>query len=299
MDKDTLFKEINDGILKDRYLAFRSNLAKNMKFIKLFGGLTRVIPRFNSKCVIVVGAGPSLDGEIDTLKKCQYRREIVIISTDMALAPLVRNDICPEYVISCETTPLGFFHSFSTEKMHLLAFSCLSNTNLRSWKGDISFYNWMMHDPVYSELWKLAGVELGYVATGGIVTTQAVSFALGCGIQALMLVGNDLGFKREFYSRGTEVYNCNQNRSNRLAPVETIELDAILKRRDYIIKRSDNIYFTNNQFLTAKMWLEGLFDKVNIPLYDSSEPGCSGGSIQKTELKKFLNMMTRRPKKKR
>ena len=149
MDKNVLFNNINEGVLSERYQAFKRNLNKNRDYIGIFGGLKRIMPEFRSKNVIVVGAGPSLESELDLLKEYQNRREIVIISTDMALAPLVNRGIYPGYVISCETTPVDFFNSISTDRMHLLAFSCLSSANLRRWRGDISFYNWMIHDSMY------------------------------------------------------------------------------------------------------------------------------------------------------
>ena len=45
-------------------------------------------------------------------------------------------------------------------------------------------------------------LDLGFAATGSIVTTQAISIALGCNIQSLMLLGNDMGFKTEYYVKG-------------------------------------------------------------------------------------------------
>ena len=217
----------------------------------------------------------------------------------MALAPLVKRDILPEYVISCETTPVDFFNSCRTEKMHLLAFSCMSNINLRRWKGDISFFNWMIHNPIYDEIWEIAGLDLGYVATGGIVTTQAVSFALGCDIDSLILIGNDLGFRREFYAKESLVYKKNLFKNSRFHPMETIDFSTVWSRREYVINREEILSYTNNQFLAAKLWLEDLFNGINVPIYDSSDPGCSKGSLKKVELKDFMKRFEYRSKRKR
>ena len=39
---------------------------------------------------------------------------------------------------------LDFFSEIDTENMHLLSFSCSSYSNIRKWKGKISFFNWMV-----------------------------------------------------------------------------------------------------------------------------------------------------------
>ncbi|MDY6934095.1 MAG: 6-hydroxymethylpterin diphosphokinase MptE-like protein [Spirochaetota bacterium] len=299
MDKSILFKELNEGIIQERFFAFKRNLCKNIKYIERYGGLSRVIPLFDSKSVIIVGAGSSLKRELDILKRYCNRREIAIISTDMALAPLYKNGILPKFVISCETTPVDFFRDISTDNMHLLAFSCLSNVNLRKWKGDISFYNWMIHNPLYDKLWETAGLDLGFVATGGIVTTQAVSLALSCNIQSLMLIGNDLGFRREYYIKESVVFNNNLSLSNRLDTMETMDMKMIRKSRQYEINRGESVFYSNNQFLAAKFWLEELFSKTSIQVFDSSDPGCSEGSLKKVELRNFFGRFDRRAKKKR
>ncbi|MCU0821653.1 MAG: DUF115 domain-containing protein [Spirochaetes bacterium] len=298
INKNDIYKNINDGILEERYWAFRRNLAKNLDLIRRYGGLAGIIPRLKGKNVIIAGAGPSLDRELDLLKRYQFRDEIIIVATDMALAPLSARGIRPAYVISCETTPVDYFSSISTADMHLLAFSCMSSSNIRKWKGDISFYNWMTNNAGYDELWKEAG-DLGSVATGSIVTTQAVSLALGCGIRSLMIAGNDMAFGTEYYAKETVVHRKNVSLSSRCRPMETIEFNAIWRRREYRIERRGRSYYTSSQFLAAKLWLEELFKGADLPIYDNSEPGCSETSVRKSGLKEYLNGFDRYSRNKR
>lgn len=299
IDKENIFKEINEGVVKERFAAFERNLAKNMEYIERYGGLERILSKFDNKNVIIIGAGPTREDEYGTIRRFQYRNEVVIISTDMALLPLMKRGVCPSFVISCETMPFDFFSSIRTEEIHLLAFSCMSNSNLRKWEGDISFYNWMKQESPYNELWEMAGQELGYVATGSIVTTQAVSFALGCNINSLLLVGNDLGFTTEFYTKGTQVFDNNHLITNRFIPIESVEINTAVSRRKYMIDRGERIFYTNNQFLAAKLWLEELFKKVTVPIYDNSDFGCSEESVRKISVEAYFSRFERRSKKKR
>ena len=288
MNTGSLYKNLNEGIIEERYRTFQNNLDKNLELIHEFGGLKSIVSNFKEKNVIIAGSGPSLDKELDLLKRFQYRENIVIISTDMALLPLSKNGIVPHFVISCEVTPVDYFINSNTEKMHLLAFSCISNSNLRKWKGTISFYNWMIHNEMYDALWERAGHDLGFVATASIVTSQAVSIVAGCDINSLMLIGNDLGFTVEYYTRETITYIKNLSNVNRLNPLESYDLHNTMRRKDYRINRGDWYYFTNNQFLAAKTWLEDLFRQIKIPVYESSKFGCSPEIVKKITLKKYL-----------
>ncbi len=287
--KETLYRNINLGILEERYPAFKRNLEKNLFLIRRYGGLKRIIPFFEGKNVIIAGAGPSLEEVMPVLSRVQGRADMEIISADMALKPLLSCGVKPGYVISCETTPADFFSGVDTGKIHLLAFSCMSGINLRKWQGAVSFYNWMIDTPEFNMLWEMAGTGLGSLATGSIVTTQAVSFALGCGVNSLALVGNDLGFGMSYHARGSITRLRNTYQADRFSLLPAREMSYVRQKREYEIRRGEKLFYTHSQFLAAKIWLEELFQKNNTPVYDCSLPGCSGKYVIKTDLAGYLD----------
>lgn len=298
VNREEIFNNLNKGMLSERARIFRINLEKNLSLIRHHGGLANVTENLKYKNVVILGAGPGLEQDIYLLKKYRDRSDIVYIAADMALKPLLIHGVKPHYVITCETTPLDFFSGIDTSKIHLLAFSCSSSSNLRSWKGEISFYNWMMDSDFFNELWNIAGMDLGFVATGSIVVTQAVSIALGCGISGLVLAGNDLGFIDRYYLAGAVSTEKRYNHSWRLNPHVTIDMNTVRKSRDYEVVRNERVAYTNHQFLAAKMWLEDLFKKGTFPVIDSSYPGCSEDTVIKMGLKEyFLNLY--KPRKRR
>lgn len=288
VNKEEIFRNLNAGMLHERSRVFKINLTKNLSFIRRFGGLANMTGKLKNRNVVVIGAGPGLEKNIHLLKKYRDRIDMVYIASDMALKPLLLNGIRPHYVITCETTPTGFFSGIETSDMHLLAFSCTSNSNLRNWNGTMSFYNWMMDGDYFNELWDIAGRDLGFVATGSIIVTQAVSIALGCGIRTLILVGNDLGFSDRYYASGTVSGERRYVASGRFNTYPSIDMTAVRVSRDYEIVRDGRVSYTNNQFLAAKMWLEDLFKGGQYPVVDSSYPGCSGAGIIKMELADFF-----------
>ncbi len=294
MDRDTLYQKLNEGILAERLGAFRRNLDRNLPRIRKHGGIARVLPMLNDRHVCIVGAGPSLDDALAQLKKYQNRRELAVIAVDMALLPLVRSGIRPGFVISCETTHVDFFGEADTAGMHLLAFTCMSPVNLRKWRGDISFYNWMVGGAGYDALWDTAGRDLGAVATGNVVTTQAVALALGCRIRSLLIAGNDLAFGRRYYARGTVSHDALHRGSERFSPAASLEMGAIRRRRDYELVRGGRRFFTSHQFLAAKTWLEDLLARQAVPVFDCGDPGLSEKVVKKTTPREYLSRFDRR-----
>ena len=293
IDREVLFKTLNEGILSERLALFHINLNKNRPLIERYGGLGRIVPLVQGRHVIVVGAGPSLEDNLLLLKTARQRSDIVIIAVDMALRPLLKSGIVPDFVISCETTPVDFFGGVSTDGMHLLAFSCMRNSTLRRWRGDVSFYNWMLHTPEYNELWQKAGTDLGFVATGNSVTTQAVALALGCGIRSLMISGNDLAFRCRMYIRGSVPLARAEMVCGRFNPLSGYEMSLSRRRREYEIHRGKEKYYTDNQFLAAKLWLEDLLKGQQVPVYDCSSPGCANQVVEHVPLEKYLDVLAR------
>jgi len=299
IDKEQLFTDLNRGMTAERLGAFQRNLRKNLPLIRSSGGLRGLVDKCEGRIIVVAGAGPSLDENIGLLKKFQHRHEIYIVAADMALRPLVSAGIRPSCVFSCETSPVDFFGGIDTSGMHLAAFSCMSPSTLRRWNGDVSFYNWMLEGPGYEQLWETAGKDLGFLATGSTVTTQAVAFSLGSGARSLVLVGNDMGFGSRFYASGTVRGLSGLRTETRIATNLSQEYEIIRKRREYEIRRDERIYFTDAQFLASKLWLEELFSKNSTQVFDCSCPGCSGDFVTKTDLKSALSSLERKRRGKR
>ena len=297
MEKEILFSELNRGMLEERGDVFARNLARNLPLIERFGGIGRAVPLLQGKDVIIAGAGPSLDRAIPLLKKYRHRQELAVIAVDMALRSLLAGGVKPAFVITCETTPAGFFSGLSTAGMHLLAFSCASPYNLGMWAGDISFYNWMAGGPPYDELWERAG-KLGSVATGGLVSTQAVALALGSSVRSLMLAGNDLGFGHTYYAADA-AYHRFRSVINRFRGLATLDYRSVASSREVEISRGDRLFHSNRQFLAGKLWLEELFAGNSMEVFDCSEPGCSERHVTKMPLKRYFERFEKQRHKRR
>lgn len=277
--------------MNERARAFKRNCARNLSAIRKFGGLGRVVTTIAGRHAVVIGAGPSLDASLSGLQACAGNPEICLIAADMALLPLRAAGVRPDFVISCESTPTPYFRGILTGDLHLLAFSCISPHNLAQWEGDISFYNWMIKGDMYEELWRTAGEDLGFVATGSVVLSQAVSIVLGCAVKSLLLVGNDLAYGKSYYAHGTRAAERFVRTSTRILPPESAEFGVIRANRAFAITRQGAVYHTNNQFLSARYWFEELFKSASVPIYDSSVPGVSPSAARKLKCGEYLELI--------
>ncbi len=293
-DPQVLYQKLNEGMLGERGDAFRRNIRKNLSIIKKHGGIAPVVASLRGKHICILGAGPSLERVMASLRKYQHRQELAFIAVDMALLPLLSRGVVPSYVISCETTPLDYFDTAESARIHLLAFSGMASVNVRRWRGPISFYNWMITGAPYDELWELSGRELGAIATGNIVTTQALSLALGCAPESVFIAGNDLAFHRVYYAPGTVAHRMRVRTSTRLFTLETADQQTMRKCRDYEFHRDGRTYYTSHQFYAAKTWIEELLSKTRIQVFDASEPGISGKYAAKVSPEEYFSRFERR-----
>ncbi|HOT78047.1 MAG TPA: DUF115 domain-containing protein, partial [Candidatus Wallbacteria bacterium] len=78
-------------------------------------------PKWQSQECLIVGAGPTLDLDIENIKK--HKQKVVIICTDSALNPLMKNGIKPNFVFTQNTqeSVQDLFSGFPTKDLKVVA----------------------------------------------------------------------------------------------------------------------------------------------------------------------------------
>ncbi|HOD39972.1 MAG: hypothetical protein BWY32_03200 [bacterium ADurb.Bin243] len=78
-------------------------------------------PKWQNQECLIVGAGPTLDLDIENIKK--HKQKVVIICTDSALNPLMKNGIKPNFVFTQNTqeSVLDLFSGFPTKDLKVVA----------------------------------------------------------------------------------------------------------------------------------------------------------------------------------
>lgn len=207
---------------------------------------------------IVVAGGPSLDKNIEELKKVKNRA--LIVATDTALRPLARVGVIPDIAIAVD--PIKGEKYFSEEESRKVPLVCGLQTSykvLNSHKAIKMFrieYSTHMNDFLEKE-----GVTLPVLESGGSVANDAMSLALYLGAKTIILIGQDLA------------YTGDKTHSN--ATVEGEEGKNEFYAETFDVDIYGNEIRTSLQFLLYRDWIEKIIreDKVGTKYIDATEGG--------------------------
>jgi hypothetical protein len=215
---------------------------------------------------VIVGAGPSLNSNIDVLK--EYRHKAFIISCDSSLNALLESGITPDMVVSSEDMQVSwrFFAKHPERLGHIpLVMPLAGNHTLAAhYPGDVIFTGGPDMPGIFSPLKK----ALPEVDTGQCVGHYAMLLAFYLGADEIIMCGFDLALKEGRYhckSMSTPYYDDNPDAFS-LIDVEGVD--------GKMIKTELALYFHLKHF-------EHIISKLDCRVVDSSE---GGARIKGTEL---------------
>lgn len=170
------------------------NAVENIKNIK---ESVLSLPNIKGQDAVIVGAGPSLDDTVGKLY--QYRNSFYIIATDGSLKSLLRNDIIPDLIVSCEDTVMSWqFFTGYLERLEDVPLIAPFNANhylMKHYPGPIC-----LTKNNENNSWCQNIVDsLPLVSTGRCVGHMAFNLAIAIGAGRIIMTGFDLAFKGEVF----------------------------------------------------------------------------------------------------
>lgn len=172
----------------------KANFLENLPAIRRALGIEVYVDRFEGERMIVVGAGPSLDGAYPDLLAAQ-RRGVKIIAVDRALKHLLERVVLPWMVVTQDASrTVGEFYADPPHPCRLFFHQCASPAFISRWQGqlvtaglqggreDLAPFDW--------------GLHVGYAAA-------RAAWTMGAG--RIILVGVDLAFTPDATHAGGEV----------------------------------------------------------------------------------------------
>ena len=148
-------------------------------------------PLFSKKNVVIVGAGPSVNGQIEMMKK--YRNKVIIFATGHITKLLLQEGIRPDAIIITDPQPHMYkqIEGLDTENIPLILLSTASASVINAYKGDI----YVAYQKGYQPAEEMAeSLNAETFETGGSVTTTALDIALKFGAENIIFVGVDLAY---------------------------------------------------------------------------------------------------------
>lgn len=189
----------------DVYFAhlYIENFVKNMPYIKdsnymreLFGIIDKTVP------AIVVSAGPSLDHNIEELKKAKGKA--VIIAVDTAVRHLERHGVHYDCMVTWDSEkPESYFLEAPGCIEKPLFCGICSNPKMLGFHTGRKI--WLSKELLLTEIYEKYGHQMVSIPAGGSVATAAVGIAYELGARNIILTGQDLAYGEHGTHAGGEI----------------------------------------------------------------------------------------------
>lgn len=183
-------KFINDAHYKDEKLIERIkkfNYHKNGKA----KGVSNLFKAYRLGRACIIGAGPSLEDNIEKLKQLGREHNNIIIACDTATVALNHYGINPDYVVTLDKKiKIDHFHGFNNKKTNLVFFPTTSIEFISEWDGP-KFYA-ITTSPLFDELKKTEAANT-LIANGSVIH-PAIDLGIAMGYKEILLFGADFAF---------------------------------------------------------------------------------------------------------
>lgn len=266
---------ISENTIKARIGEWVRNVIGNEYTIRTHKGANWLFDKLSGIPTILVGAGPSLDKNLDLLKECYYKACIITCSS--ALKALLSKNILPHIVFVTDSKKelreiieeSGAYEK--SEKMILICDTFVHPSVHEEWQGPLFFYNIFSIEscPFTGSLPTFTG-QIGTLGSGGSVTTVMLCFAYaGLKCEPIIFVGQDCAYYEPTKHHVTEVSKSVSNPAIAYQPIEM---------EDFIGQKC----FTNKGFLSFCYWFEDFFLHHEGTFINATEGGIltSGVSFQ-------------------
>ena len=205
---------------------------------------------------IVVAAGPSLEKNIQLLKKAKGKA--LIIAVDTAIPKVLEAGIIPDMIIAIDfIKPLKYFDSPLLKDIPILCDADMNCDILDKIKPNKCIF-FTADSMIWADLFESEGSEIRQINTGGSVATALIANYIYWGIKKIILVGQDLAFTDSKGHIGEDKM--------------TIDKD------DFVYTKVDAIgggqVYTRQDFLSYIRWIENIaIVQSDVEFIDATEGG--------------------------
>jgi hypothetical protein len=265
------------------------NQLQNIPFIFKGKKVKSLFNSFNNIPAIIIGAGPSLDRNVDLLYGIE--KKAILIATDTVAKKLSMENIKPHFIISGDPYIQNYFHFIDYKPVDsFLVFEPRINSRIPSIFDEnifiTSFGSAMM------KLIESCTGDFGNLDSWGSVSTMAFDLAVKMKCNPIIFVGQDLAYTdNRYYCKGTypeikqnmiAFYEDSEDREKYFSKI--IQSKGTLEADDIYGKKT----LTDRMMLNYKSWLEDKIKKANRLCINSTEGGILKENILIMPLEKAL-----------
>lgn len=246
----------NFGRIDDSLEGVRATL-KNKKVLLNHPGIDDLKDVFRGIPALLVGAGPSLDRELATIK--EHNDKYVVIAADAALKPLLKAGIRVDYVTSIERGneyQKPFFEGLDKIETELVAFPVILPSQFDIYPGPIrTVYRNYSFFAYFEKSW-----PKGILSCGGSTSHLGLRFADYLGCSKVHLVGIDSCYENK---EGTDLYRSHCSDTGYPEWGEFVTLAELAKRRHLEpIETLNNLGQKTVTNLTYYQWIKEYVEEI-------------------------------------
>jgi hypothetical protein len=288
-----IFTDINTLVAKSQN--FLNNFVQNLLSAARAPGIIHFAGLFPNVPAVIVSAGPSLDKNIHELRG--HDEQILILSTDTALKPLLAAGIEPHFILTGDPSEMNYRHlqGSPTQKAYLVA-------EATSFPGvfeefDKKILTCTFENSSLRSLSDLLGNK-GTLRAWGSVATMALDFALSLRCNPIVFIGQDLAhtdgriycsgvyFDREWFAGVTDSAGW-QDRMKNLRSAR-----PILRMADILGRPTE----TTDKLAAYWNWInKTICDHPEIRFINATEGGILRENVEILSLRETLHRFCRSP----
>jgi len=247
---------------------------------------------------VCVSAGPSLAKNVHLLSDPAVRRNVIVITAQTTLKPLLDRGITPDFVTALDYHEISrrFYEGLpALPGVTLVAEPKANPAIIESFPGPVRMTRSGFLDKL---LGPLARPRIA-IKDGATVAHLSFYLAQHLGCDPIILIGQDLGFSDGlYYCPGTAIHDVWAPELGPFNTLEMMEWQRIVRHRRHLKKLDDihgNEIYSDEQMITYLKQFERDFTKASQQVLDATEGGVPKAGTRRTTLAEALREHATRP----
>ena len=257
---------VNFSSVKNQAYLLERNFEKNIK--AGCKDINVLKDKFKGKTMILAAGGPSLDDEIENLKKIsneENKSDIFIVSVGKVAKKLAENGIIPDYIVMTDPNERTTWQIDGIENCgsSLLVLSSTASGVVEKYIGDcyIAFQEGLDLAEEYA-----ARNKINLFKTGGSVATFAIDMGIRMGCTKIVCVGMDMAYT----NNRTHASGIGRDINNTKSLRQVISVDG-------------KMVYTSKTLDMYRSWIEKrIFPEKNVEFINASKGARISGMIEKS-----------------
>ena len=274
-----------------------SNLASNLDHYAAGATTDALYQAAKGFPAVCVAAGPSLARNVELLRDPAVRANVVLISVQTTLKPLLDRGVRPDFVTALDYSAISkrFYEGLpELPDVTLVAEPKAHPTILDSYPGPVRIIQADFNDKVLGDMVR------PMIPIRGGATVAHLSFYLAqhLGCDPIMFIGQDLGFSDGlYYTPGTAVHQVWSGELNQFNTLEMMEWQRVARNKTHLQRLQDihgKPIFSDEQMITYLKQFERDFADAPEKVIDATEGGVPKAHTHRMALREALDTHARR-----